>query len=275
MFAQKIKKNFIVRDVIIDYMDNLNDLQSKEYICAKKTHEIFKNEIFMQNELLVFYATLLKERKVERDHICDVQEISILLLNAEMINSMWCNLSVLINGYYHDSFVITRNIHESMHLCKYFLKNPKEASEWLNGKQISHKKVIKNLKIDQNQQDIYGILCNFTHPNIKGSIADLVLREHNVDTNLDSKIIDIKIGSLFNENIAYLLFLKQSLYAMTSIENFYAFLDNCDWCQINDEMKNKKNEVKKKFISYLEKNQIKVQERINSSRSSMVISADK
>lgn len=167
---------------------------------------------------------------------------------------MFCNLGLLINGYYNDSFAISRNIHESLYLSKYLMTYPDQVDIWISGEQISHSHVIEKLKISEPLTTIYGLLCDFTHSNFRGTTDHLRLNCDKVDRNRGIAFIDIRMTPLFNKDMARWLFSIQFIHSMESIENFYSFFKNCDWCNFDDKLKNELIDLKKEQIKFLRKN---------------------
>ena len=244
-------------------MDNWNYFQLLEENCAKKTYEQFKPEIHLQNELLSLYGGLFNGRKNKDSRVNSDLEISLLILNNKIINSMYCNLGLLMNGYYTESFAISRNIHEAMFLSAYLIKNPSKVDRWLHGNQINHKGVMKELNMDLNRREIYGFMCDSTHPNIKGARVDLILNQDTAGSLPNSKHLNLKIGPLFNKNIARELFILQLMYTMESIENFYGFFNDCEWCSFDDDLKKKKTELRKSYLTLIKMNQEILQKKID------------
>jgi len=208
----------------------------------------------MQKKVLEYFFILAQVPSKEKNHLNNDQEFSIKTLNFRIINSMFCNFGLLINGYYNDSFAISRNIHESLYLSKYLMTYPDEVDKWISGEQISHSLVIEKLKISEPNTTIYGLLCDFTHSNFRGTTDHIILNFDKVDRNRGIAYINIRMTPFFNKDIARQLFLVQFIQSMESIENFYSFFKNCDWCNFDDKLKNELIDLKKESIKILKKN---------------------
>jgi hypothetical protein len=231
---------------------------SQEKTCEDETIKIFKRENNFQKKLLNFYIKILKGiKKNDRLHILDIQDLSILILNLRIINSLSCNRILINKGYYHDAFSILRIIHESRYLSEYFIDNPEEAERWIDGAQIGHKEVIEKLGIPAHYNAIYGMLCDFTHSNIDG-IIDYVLLERtypvnnkNDTTKNDTTKMCAQFGPVFNLHNAKNVIYTQLVENYEAMDNVYRYFNSFYWNKFESRFGRQKFELRNDLLKLL------------------------
>jgi hypothetical protein len=83
--------------------------------------------------------------------------------------------SSTLRSNYGTAFVILRTVLENNNLMRLFNLHPEYVSEWLSGEEFENWwvrdelfKEINKEDVGKNIREIYGELCDYTHPNFKG-----------------------------------------------------------------------------------------------------------
>lgn len=221
--------------VLIKPMSNKdnNHFLLDESKCKKLTLTKFKKQFNFFDESVSFFLDLIQLTREDKDPKSQfsVQEGAILLLNLRIITSLYCANNLVKTGYYNESFVLQRSVHESLYLCKYLDKNPSSVKKWMKGESIQHNKISDDLKLSKEAKKLYDVFCDHAHPNL-ASILDLVVfKKQKIDSqNLqDQKITSVYLGSIFNEEMAYTSIIIELLLIQMSIDNFLIFFKNHNW----------------------------------------------
>ncbi|PKL70084.1 MAG: hypothetical protein CVV30_01560 [Methanomicrobiales archaeon HGW-Methanomicrobiales-1] len=158
-------------------MTDIESIISAEKICEAKTKESFKIPIEIYEELFTLYLNVSEKYCKNTPKAGIERPLAVLLLNDRIAKSLYCSIDLLKRGHYNECFSIQRDIFEAICLSEYILKNPKMSEVWFTGKPITFSKISKEISLLPFDQEIYGHLCDFTHPNVHSTI-----REYEPDT---------------------------------------------------------------------------------------------
>ncbi len=207
------------------FKDFIKEIRFEESKCKKITLSKFKKEFDFFNDFLYFYVDQIRMTRICKNSHFSTQESAIFMLNVRIIKSFLCANNLLKMGYYNEAIVIQRSIYESINLCKYIIKNPKSAEKWSKGERFSPSVVAKDLVISPEMNKIYGIFCEFTHPNV-ASVSDLITVEKRSLCHADFQEKDTMIThtcSIFNKELAHASIKYQLLFIQMASDDFFEF----------------------------------------------------
>jgi hypothetical protein len=141
-------------------------------------------------------------------------ELAIILIHAKIIKTLNCNSDLLKKGHYSEFRSLLRDVFELTFLSKYIMENPEKGDFWLNGKQIGHRHVANALNLSNEIREIYGKLCDYTHPNFNGVKECLILDKIKED-------IDFLMIPIFQKEIAKPLIIMQIHFAFIAMNQFF------------------------------------------------------
>jgi hypothetical protein len=197
-------------------MNEVNFFELEETRCEIESKIQLEKEFAFFYEILEFYSKILKKYSKHCDLLDEQAPIAVLLLNFKIIKTQHCLCSLLKKGHYSEFQALLRNVFEAIYLCSYFLKHPEKSESWIDGAEIKHRHVSDDLSIDENTKNLYGILCDYTHSNIRCIIPDLVFTK--------SPAIKIKSMPIFHKPSAYCLLIIQMGFTEQIIKIYIKFL---------------------------------------------------
>jgi hypothetical protein len=227
--------------------------RSDEAQCNKITSSRYKKELNFFNESLSYYLELINDIQGKDRPIFSIGDGVIILINIRMIKSIFSSNNLIKTGYYNESYVIQRSIHEAHYLCKYFGKNPDAINKWIKGKPIPHSKISDNLNLSPGVRGLYDMFCNHTHPNLP-IILDIISPLRQKKNNLQNvkKIDSVHIGPVYDENEAFIAIFIQLLLLQMIIDNFEDFFVKHNRLQLTSLQMKKHDILHKKFFELLD-----------------------
>jgi hypothetical protein len=183
-----------------------------EQKCERKTIAALKGILSFNDELLNFYFNFYKKLS-NFDENVSLQDLSIILIHIKMIKTYYCLSDLLKKGHYCEFQSLQRDVFELAYLSEYLIKNPDMVDPWFCGEQINHSHVANNLDIPNGIRKLYGMMCDYTHPNIKGARGNLILGQ--------SDFIGFQETPEFHKSTAYALMAIQITFMYGAIELFY------------------------------------------------------
>lgn len=221
-----------------------------ESLCVNNTQIEFATEFNFFYDAITFYKELIQQTSIRKKSHFSKDDGAIFLLNVRIITSLLCANSLIKRGYYNESMVIQRSVYESLNLCKYFRKIPNSATKWFNGKQISPSTVSEALKIDKDFKDVYGVLCDRTHPNFASTIDLIRFQERNPENN--SLQITAHLGPTFDKNQTYTSIMAQFLFLQMGIDEFIDFSQNQNLIEVNDKNRKQQKILREKLFDFMQ-----------------------
>jgi hypothetical protein len=190
---------------------------SHEKKCECDTLSSLKPQLELTEKTLNFYYSLYKKQSDDSETNLTLQDLALLVIHTRILNGSNCLFGLLKRGEYCECQSLQRDVFELIYLCEYFLKNPEKVDDWWYGKEIKHRHVANDLELDESIRKMYGVMCDFTHPNIKGARSNLVLE-------FPSKQIYFKCNPEFHKPTAHALLIQQiSFLYISSRQLFYHF----------------------------------------------------
>jgi hypothetical protein len=217
---------------------------SDESLCKKLTLSRFKKELNFFDESLSFYLELLDGVQRVNSQKISTEEGVIILLNIRMMRSLFCSNNLIKTGYYNESRVLQRSVHEIHYLCKYFDKNPNSITKWRKGKNIPHEKISNDLNLSKEVKNLYSTFCDHAHPNLP-ILTDFISQKNRKPDTLN-------IGPVFIEEEAYTSMFIQLLLIQMIIDNFEFFLQKNNRIKITIAHEKKHDILHKKFFKMID-----------------------
>jgi len=194
-------------------MEFFDLLLASEVHCEAQSCHQLKSKLKLLEELLSFYNELLeKQDKDNRD--LKLNEFAIILIHVKIFRTLYCNIGLLKKGHYNEFQSLLRDVFELIFLSQYIDKNPKEAERWLDGEQINHGPVSRALKLPHYIEEIYGSLCDYTHPNLKSVAKNWSYPNKSGDMHFYTI-------SIFQRKTSKNLIIFQVYFAFMAIEQFF------------------------------------------------------
>jgi len=158
-------------------MTDIKSILSAEKECERKTKKILKKGIDFNDELFTQYLKFSGKYCRGGSKRDTESPLAILLLNDKIVKSLFCISSLLKKGHYPECLSLQRDVLEAICLVEYISKNPEVSDLWINGKQMSFGKISKKFLLFPDDGEIFGHLCDFTHPNMRSTIGEIDLVE--------------------------------------------------------------------------------------------------
>lgn len=135
---------------------------------------------------------------------------AISFILPRIVQSMQSIRLLQTKGYYCDSAIIERSLHESIGLCAYLSSDEEEAIRWLHGKPIKVASIhlfdhvtrlLRVGKHDDVTKRVYGQLCDYVHTNVRSAITLITLSRIEVKTigGKDASSITLQFIPQFDE----------------------------------------------------------------------------
>lgn len=134
---------------------------------------------------------------------------------------------MLKKGHYCECQSIQRDIFELFYLSEYLIKNPDKVDPWLHGVQIKHSHIAKELDLPEPIRDMYGLMCDYTHPNIHGAQSNFLLGP-------SCEQIFFKDVPEFHKPTAHGLLLQQICFIYCSTCQFFQHFEKYNVFDAND-----------------------------------------
>jgi hypothetical protein len=218
-------------------MELLKHLSVSEKHCEAQSCYQLKSKLNLLEELLIFYDNLLEKQDKDKINL-KLHEFAIMLIHVKIFKTINCNTGLLKRGHYNEFQSLLRDVYELIFLSQYIVKNPGEAERWLDGEQINHGPVANSLKIPNDVKKIYGSLCDYTHPNMKG-----VAKNWTKPTKYGD--MHFYLISIFQRKISKNLIIMQIYFTFMAINLFFNCFKVYQNFDINDEKQ--LNRLKKKL----------------------------
>jgi hypothetical protein len=217
----------------------------KEKLCERKTTRVFKSLLKLDEEILDFYHSLFpKISAVSLKKDLSMQDIAILLINAKMLKGYFCLANLAKKGSYCEFQSILRNVYELDYLVEYLIKNPEKVDDWWKGEGIKHRTVANNLEIHEKIRRFYGLMCDFTHPNIDGAFYNLRVGE-------SCHEIDFILYPDYHKPTAYASLISLLTFSYGGMNQFFTYFKKFEGFNSKD-MEVQKNQLSKKVGKKIE-----------------------
>jgi hypothetical protein len=194
-------------------MDFIQKVSQFENYCEHQTRIQLESNLNLLEEMLNFYSNLLEKQIKDKTDI-KTHELAIILIHAKMIKTLNCNSDLLKKGHYNEFRSLLRDVFELIFLSQYIIVNPEKGEPWLDGEEIKHRHVANTLNLPTDIREIYGMLCDYTHPNFNGTKENLIMDKKSED-------IDFLRVPIFRKKIAKLLIILQIHFAFMAINQFF------------------------------------------------------
>jgi hypothetical protein len=201
---------------------------SKEEKCERKTNTSLKSTLTLNEELLNFYYDLYEKQLNDSERDLSLQDLSILIIHTKILKSFNCLTGLLKRGHYSECQSIQRDVYELTYLAEYLIKNPDKVDPWFHGEEIKHRHVAKNLDLPNAIREMYGLMCDFTHPNIKGARSNLIV-------GYTDEQIFFKTLPEFHKPTAHGLLMQQISFIYVSINQFFPYFEKYNNFNSDDE----------------------------------------
>lgn len=143
--------------------------------CEEKTIREFPDYFSLLKEILTFYGNIsIRLKKLPE---FDEQGTAVSFINIKLTKSSFAFLNLMKYGYYDEGRILLRNIHESVFLCKYLIRDKNAASKYFKYGKIPHRQVDEKLALPSEIKDIYGRLCENTHTNFSSVVECIAMDE--------------------------------------------------------------------------------------------------
>jgi hypothetical protein len=225
-------------------MEFIQVVSQCENYCEHQTRSQLKLNLNFLEEILNFYGNLLKKQIKDETDI-KTHEVAILLIHTKIIKTLNCNSGLLTKGHYSEFRSLLRDVFELTFLSQYIMKNPEKAEPWLDGEQFGHRHVANTLNLPTEIREIYGMLCDYTHPNFNGAKENIILDKKSED-------IDFLMIPIFRKEIAKPLIIIQIHFAFMAINQFFVCFKKYNNFNNDDEkqLKRIKNKLPKQVNSW-------------------------
>ena len=139
-----------------------------ENFCESRSSYQLKSKTILIEDIENFYYDL-HQKQIKDETNLKIHEFAIILIHSKIIKTLICNSDLLKKGHYSEFRSLLRNVLELIYLSKFLMKNPEKAKFWLDGDQYGFGYVAGPLNIPDDIRNIYGKLCDYTHPNFRGT----------------------------------------------------------------------------------------------------------
>jgi hypothetical protein len=187
---------------------------SNEESCERDTISSLQPQLDSTERLFNFYFSLYYRQSDDSETDYSSLDLALLVIHTRIISGFNCLFGLLKRGHYCECQSIQRDIFELIYLCEYLTKNPEKVDPWWHGEEIKHRHVANNLELPESVRKMYGSMCDFTHPNIKGARSTLVLQP-----SLEQ--IYFKYIPEFHKPTAHALLIQQITFMFTSTRQFF------------------------------------------------------
>jgi len=190
---------------------------SHEKKCERDTISSLKTQLELTENLLNFYYSIYKKQSEDSETDLTLLDLALLIIHTRILKGFSCLFGLLKRGHYCECQSLQRDLFELIYLCEYLLKNPEKVDNWWHGEEIKHRHVANDLELDEPIRKMYGSMCDFTHPNIKGARSNLVLEP-------SSRQIFFRCNPVFHLATAHGLLIQQiSFLYISTRQLFYHF----------------------------------------------------
>jgi len=141
--------------------------------CKEKTIREFPDYFSLLKEILTFYGNISIRLKELPEF--DEQGTAVSFINIKLTKSSFAFLDLMKHGYYDEGRILLRNIYESIFLCQYLIKDKNAAAKYFKCERIPHSKVVRELSLPREMQEIYGQLCEHTHTNFSSVVECIAM----------------------------------------------------------------------------------------------------
>jgi len=222
---------------------------SHEKKCERKTIATLKTTLELNEELLNFYFNLYEKQSNDSERDISLQDLSILIIHIKIIKTLNCLSGLLKRGHYCECQSIQRDVFELIYLSEYLMKNPEKVEPWFKGEQIKHGHVANNLDLPIEIRQLFGLMCDYTHPNIHGAKGNLILG------HADYQIYFKEVPE-FHKATANALIIQQISFMYTSMNLFFKYFQKHNNFNSDDgkQIEKIKNKWGKKVNSWVKSN---------------------
>ncbi len=193
----------------------IQEVSQLENYCEHQTRSRLKSNLNFLEEILNFYYNLLQKQIDDKTIDIKLHELAVIIIHVKIIKTLNCNLNLLKKGHYSEFRSLLRNVIELTFLSQYLMTNPEKAEIWFNGEQIGYGHVAETLNLPTEIGEIYGKLCDYTHPNFRGASGNIILDKKSEDINF-------LIIPIFQKKMAKPLIIMQIHFAFIAINQFFA-----------------------------------------------------
>ncbi|WP_292369058.1 hypothetical protein [Methanoregula sp. UBA64] len=193
-------------------MEYIQTFSLHEQKCMKKTAKSLKSTLRLNEEILNFYFNLILKQSNDDTDI-PLQDFSIMIIHSKILKISTCLSTLLLKGNYCEFQSLQRDVFELHYLSEYLIKNPEKVDPWFEGESIKHSHVSKNLEIPLAMKQLYGMMCDYTHPNFNGIKGNLLL-EHD-------DIVNFNTYPEFHKPTARALVVMQNVLLYSAMDLFF------------------------------------------------------
>ncbi len=184
-----------------------------ENFCESRSSYQLKSKTILIEDIENFYYDL-HQKQIKDETNLKIHEFAIILIHSKIIKTLICNSDLLKKGHYSEFRSLLRNVLELIYLSKFLMKNPEKAKFWLDGDQYGFGYVAGPLNIPDDIRNIYGKLCDYTHPNFRGTKDNLILSRK-------SENIDFLMVPVYRKKCALYLITVQLYFAFIAMNHFF------------------------------------------------------
>lgn len=203
------------------------ELHLSEIHCEAQSRRQLKSKLQLMEEMLTLYKNLIEKQNKDETNL-ELHEFATTIIHVKILKTLYCNISLLKKGHYNEFQSLFRDVFELIFLSKYIIKNPETAEAWLDGKPIKHGPVANSLQLPIEIREIYGSLCDYTHPNFKSAAKNMIVCKRYGD-------FDFFFISIFQQKKARKLITMQIFFTFMAISAYFNIFKNFQNFDENDE----------------------------------------
>jgi hypothetical protein len=212
-----------------------------ENFCESQSKYQLKSKMILLDDIENFYYNL-HQKQVKDETDLELHEFAIILIHSKIIKTLNCNSNLLRKGHYSEFRSLLRNVLELIYLSKFLMRNPEKAESWLDGAQYGFGYIANPLNIPDDIRDIYGKMCDFTHPNFRGTKDNLILSNR-------SENIDFLMIPVYRKKCALSLISIQLYFAFIAMNHFFECFKKFNNFDTDDEKH--LNRIKSKILKQI------------------------
>jgi len=198
-----------------------------EIFCESRSRYQLKSKLILLEDIENFYYDL-HQKQIKDETNLELHEFAGMLIHSKIIKTLICISELLKKGHYSEFRSLLRTVLELIYLSKFLMKNPEKAKSWLDGNQYGFGYVASPLNIPNDIRNIYGKLCDYTHPNFRGARDNLILAKKSED-------IDFLMVPMYRKKCALFLITIQLYFAFIAMNHFFECFNKFNNFDTDDE----------------------------------------